>query len=386
MLRFVALLAAIAALTPFAIDMYLPAMPRIAADLGATLGQVQASLSTFLIGFAAGQLVHGPLADAFGRRRLLLGALACFALFSVLCALAPTLDALLLWRCGQALAGAGASVVVSAAITDRYHGKNAIRVRSMMVSVMTLAPLVAPAIGAWLSRLAGWRSLFWLLAAIALINAIQVWRYLPESLKQRQSLRPSAVARNYWQIISHAGARYEFPALALASAGFFAFLTATPYLYMVQLGLSDTQYAMAFAANVLALTGCAWLNSRLAGRVPPRWLLIRALGLQAVTALFVVVSAALFGLHLWLHAPLWWLLIGLNGLVFANGAALILERFRERAGTASAVLGATQFAAGALSSVAVASASHIGAVAVVSVQALCLGTALLLLVKAAPAR
>jgi len=132
----------------------------------------------------------------------------------------------------------------------------------------------------------------------------------------------------------------------------------------------------------MALTGCAWLNSRLAGKVKPRWLLQRALLAQAGLALVVVVSAAIDGLHLWLHGPLWWAGIGLNGLVFANGAAIILERFRSRAGTASAVLGASQFGAGALSSVVVATASTIGVVAVVAVPAVCLGVSALLLFQA----
>lgn len=382
-LRFVLLLAAISALTPFAIDMYLPAMPAIAADLGVSLGQVQASLSSFLLGFAAGQLLHGPLTDAWGRRPLLLAVLAVFALFSLLCALASSLEMLLLWRFGQALAGAGAAVVVAAAISDRYQGVAMIKARSLMVSSMTLAPLLAPAIGAAVAGIAGWRSLFVLLALVALANLVLVWRALPESLAERRSLHPWAVLASYRQIISTPVARLEFPALALISGAFFAFLAATPYLYMQQLGLGPMGYALAFAANVLALTFCSWLNSRLAGRVAPRWLLLRALGLQLLLSLLVSLTVALYGPVLWLHAPLWWLGVGLNGLIFANGTALVLERFRDRAGTAAAVLGASQFGCGALASGLVASASHRGPLAVVAVNSLCLALSLLLLLRAA---
>ena len=382
-LRFVLLLAAISALTPFAIDMYLPVMPEIAADLGVSLGQVQASLSSFLLGFSLGQLLHGPLTDAWGRRPLLLGVLLLFTLFSLLCALATSLEMLLLWRFGQALSGAGAAVVVAASISDRYQGAAMIKARSLMASSMTLAPLLAPALGAAVAGIAGWRSLFVVLALVALINFVLVWRALPESLGVRRSLRLRAVMISYLHIITTPVARLELPAIALLSGAFFSFLAATPYLYMEQIGLSPGGYAMAFAANVLALTFCSWLNSRLAGRVPPRWLLMRALGLQLTLSLTVSITVGIYGPILWLHAPMWWLIIGLNGLIFANGMALVLERFRNRAGTAAALLGASQFGCGAISSALVATASHHGPVPVVAVHSLCLLVAMLLFRRAA---
>ncbi|MFA0228103.1 Bcr/CflA family efflux MFS transporter, partial [Vibrio sp. 10N.261.45.A7] len=167
-------LGAIGALTPLAIDMYLPAMPTIAKDLGVTAGEVQITLTAYTAGFALGQLLHGPLADSYGRKPVLLIGVLLFAIASMVSATTHGIEALTYIRTAQGFAGAAAAVIIQAVVRDMFDREDFARTMSFVTLVMTVAPLVAPMIGGYLALWFGWRSIFWVLAIFAVIVILAV--------------------------------------------------------------------------------------------------------------------------------------------------------------------------------------------------------------------
>ncbi|WP_225918165.1 multidrug effflux MFS transporter [Neiella holothuriorum] len=346
----IALLAMVVAMTPLAIDMYLPAMPTIAADFNTPLAAVQRSLTTFLIGFAMGQLIHGPLSDALGRRPVILGGLALFVVASFGAAMATTVDSFLVWRVIQALGGAAGSVVINAIITDKFEGPAAIKVRSTILTVMLIAPLLAPSIGSGLLLLADWHSIYWVLGAYGLVAWSWCWVSLRDLAPGSGGIKLSALARRYHTVLSDRRGWLWFSGMAFHSTTMFAFIAGSPYLYMDHFGVSPEIYGVLFAANVAVMAVGAVLNGRMAGRNRARYILRRAQGFQLCALLAAVALMASGYGQLTTLVPLMAVAIGVNSFVFPNATQQVMELFRTNAGTASALLGASQFGMGALGS------------------------------------
>lgn len=361
------LLTLVVALTPLAIDMYLPAMPTIATDLNVPLATIQGSLSTFLIGFACGQLIHGPLSDSLGRKPVLMAGLFLFVVASLLAALAVDANAFLGWRIIQALGGAAGSVVTNAIITDSFQGAKAIKIRSTMMTVMLLAPLLAPTLGAHLLVQWGWRSIYWVLAGSGLITLIWVGHAIPKQ-QQTSSLKPSVLLGRYKTILSHKAAWLWLPGMALSSAPLFAFLAGTPYLYIEYFKVSPQTYGILFGVNACTMAAGALLNIKLAGRVAPTRVIRRVQSLQSVALLLLLILVLTNQLTLVGSVVLFACSVGVNSLVFPNGNQLVMEMFPTHAGTAGALLGASQFAIGALVSSLVALGSNHGPTMMITVM------------------
>ncbi len=194
------LLGALAGLTPLAVDMYLPAIPAIARDLATSIDGAQLTISAFLGGFAIGQLFYGPLADSYGRKPVILAGLVMFAIASVGCAMADSLPELLVYRMLQAAGGAAGSVVVNALLRNLFEKDAFSRAMSFVILVMTLAPLVAPVVGGYISAHADWRVIFWLLVGISLLICLVMQWKIQETLKpeHRQPLNLGQILKNYW--------------------------------------------------------------------------------------------------------------------------------------------------------------------------------------------
>ena len=227
------LLGALSGLTPLSVDMYLPAIPTIAQDLQVSIETVQLTVSTFLAGFALGQLFYGPLADSLGRKPVMLFGLGVFVLASIGCVLANSLPLLLACRLLQALGGAAGSVVVNALLRDLFRDDEFVRAMTLVILTMTLAPLVAPLLGGALLHI-GWRAIFVLLVVLgSLVWGVVAWR-LPETLRPelRQPLRPASVLANYGHVLRHRRAMGSLLASTFASAGLFAFISGSPYVYI----------------------------------------------------------------------------------------------------------------------------------------------------------
>ena len=353
---FVLLLAALTAVGPLSIDMYLPAMPTLATTFGASAGTVQFTLSGFFVAFAAGQLVYGPVSDALGRRRPLLVGLLLFVLASLLCTTATSASDLIFLRVLQGLGACSGVVLARAVVRDLYARDQSARVLSSIMVAMALAPLMAPLIGGHVLVLFGWQAIFVLLAAIGMVlfglAAFGLKESLPPSRRTPLSLR-----RVGWAYLSLLRDR-SYVGHALSSAfvtgGMFAYISGSPFVFIELHGVPPERYGLLFGLNVLGLMGGAFLN----GRLVPRYGSARILRVGVASAalsgslLGGVAIAGVGGLPA-LLLPLFCFIASLS-FVGANAMAGALSARPELAGTGSALAGALQFGVGSLAAAAVA--------------------------------
>ena len=347
------LLGILTAIASLSIDMYLPALPAIAADLKAAPGLLEATLAAFFAGFALGQLAYGPLSDRVGRRPPLIGGLVLYTLASIACATAATPTVLIVGRAAQALGGAAALVLARAVVRDLYDAQDAARVFSRLILIMGLAPVLAPSLGSVLLVRFSWRAVFWLLAAFGAACVIATIRRLPETSPRTASGGLGTIAGGYFRIFRD----LRFVGLALgggfAAAGMFAYIAASPFVFIEQLGLSPRQFAIIFGCNAFALIGNSQLNRFRLRTSTPAQILGRQLYVTAASAI-AIAALAWFGTSSWLLlAAGLFVYVGTIGAVGPNTTAAALARYGEDAGSASALLGALQFGLAALAGIAV---------------------------------
>ncbi|MCF2863950.1 Bcr/CflA family drug resistance efflux transporter [Pseudoalteromonas ruthenica] len=341
------LLASIVAITPLAVDMYLPAMVQIAADLGATMPQVQISLSVYLGGYALGMLFFGPIADQMGRRRLARIGLGLFALCSL--ALAFCQDIHLFWalRAAQAFTGAAATVVVPGIIRHIYQ-QNTAKGMSYVSMIMMIAPLIAPSIGSLILGLAQWQVIFLTLAGYAVFILVWVQMHLidiPIYRSEKRGLR--LFFESYSVVLSEPKARADILSSMLASFAFFCFLTSVPFIYLDYFEVSEQLFGVLFAFNVIALMIGNFVNTRVVPKVGSRRMLFIGLALAFIaggTLLTVSLMQQSLYFIVFSIAPLMMSL----GIIASNADALILMEFERNSGTATAVIGTLRFGSGAL--------------------------------------
>lgn len=372
---FVICLGAVFSLAPLAIDMYLPALPAMAAHLATGIDDVEASVSIFLLGFAVGQLAFGPLSDRFGRVPMLLSGLALFAAGSVLCALAADVGQLYAFRFLQAVGG-GASVVVFPMVKDRFDEKGSAQVISYIMAVVVVAPLIAPILGGYVLVTAGWQPIFYGLAVYGGLVLLVVRLLIEPSRKpaERKAASLSAgigrLAAGYRDVLTNGAAMAHILVGAFAFAGLFAFVAGSPYVYITWFGVAPENYGLLVGLNAFAMIVMNMLNARVLHNIAPTR--------KAVAGAFVIGGAGLMllafnalGLGLaWIVAGVV-VYVGALGLVSANAVAGALASFREDSGTGSAVFGVAQFGLGALSSLVVSALDSTDATAMVAVMAAC---------------
>jgi MFS transporter, DHA1 family, multidrug resistance protein len=368
-------LALLTAIAPLATDMYLPALPEVATELGTTPSNVQLTLTGFLVGLAAGQLVIGPLSDAWGRRRLLLAGTVLCLVATAACIWAPTIGVLVVARFLQGFGGAAGIVLSRAVIVDRTTGSGTVRLFSLMMAINGIAPVVAPLMGSALLGVGTWRVIFVALTALTLLMAVGAFAAVPETLPPER--RVSGGLRTTGRDVRSALSRPRYVgftlAFAFAFATLFTYISGSPFVLQNALGLSSGTYALAFGANAAGLITASIANGQLAGRVDPQ----RVLGIA--TAALVVLSLVLLGVVLagpsvWPVLVLLFLAVTSLGFIMGNASALASREVRDIAGTGSALLGALQFALGAVVSPLVGSSPLVMAVAMVAASVLSLGT------------
>jgi len=338
------LLAAMTAIGPFSIDTYLPAFPAMATGLGATPIEVQQTLTAYLGPFAFMMLWHGALADALGRRRVLLVAFAVYAAASLFCAFSGRIEYLWLGRGLQGLS-AGAGMVVSRAIVrDLLDGPAAQRLIAHTGMMFAIAPAVAPVIGGWIHALFDWHAIFVFLAFYGAALFAAIYFLLPETLpaESRQSLRLGPLARAYGQVFSHP----PFLALALSVAfsfnGFFIYVLSAPKFLIDHLGVSAQDFLWLFGPAMVGMISGNYLSARLAGQVSSR----RTVGLGY--AIMIAAAVANVALNLWLSPRLPWAVVPIAIYVFGLALTMpslslrILDLFPERRGLVSSCQGVTQ--------------------------------------------
>jgi len=343
-----ALLAALTAVGPLSTDMYLPSLPDIARALNASTPEVQLTISTYLVGFACGQILYGPISDRRGRKPVLLAAVALFTAASLVCALSNSIEMLIAARTLQALGGSGAVVLTRAIVRDLYSGVRAGRELSLIGSVMALAPVVAPIGGGVLQTAFGWRSVFVVLVAAGVAGLAAVWVLLPETLQRRDAPAASSMLASYRVVASN---RVWLVYLGLGTfsyAGLFAWISGASFVLQNLYGLTALMFGFVFAIasfGYLAGTGiAARLVTRfgLDGMTGCGGALLALGGLLACASLAVGLTSSLS-----LVIPVAVFLAGL-GMVLPQAIAGAITPFPERAGAASSLFGFVQQTAAAV--------------------------------------
>ena len=342
-------LGAIGALTPLAIDMYLPAMPAIAKDFGVNAGAVQITLTVYTAGFALGQLLHGPLADSFGRRPILLFGVFFFGIASAVSATTTSIESLTLVRTAQGFAGAAAAVIIQAIVRDMFDKEDFARTMSFVTLVITLAPLVAPMIGGHLAIWFGWRSIFWLLTAFSVVVIAAVLWKIPETLapENRQPLRFRTTLKNYARLCKNPVAMGLMFSGAFSFAGMFAFLTAGSFVYIDIYGVTPDQFGYLFGLNIVTMIIMTSINGRLVKKVGLHGMLKFGLSVQLFAGLGLLASGFL-DLGIWGIVPFVMLFIGTLSTIGSNSMGLLLSGYPTMAGTASSLAGTLRFGTGSV--------------------------------------
>lgn len=346
----VILLGTLTAFDPLTIDMYLPAFHDIQTAFSTTIDKVELSVSTFFIGMAFGQLVYGPLADRFGRKRPLIGGMLVYLMATLGCAYAPSIETFIAFRLLQALGGCAGMVISRAIIRDLFETRQVAVFLSNMALVMGIAPITAPTIGAIINEHLGWRAIFLILAASNLLCMIAISVLLPETHQTRaRGTRLSTVLRNYLGLLKHREfVGYLIPDTAIR-AGMFAYIAGSPFVYIQLLGIPENRYGLVFGMNALGLVTASQVNRRLLKFWSPDVILRWSVKIAAVASLGVFLSGWFGPSRLIFLGAVFIFLATLN-FVSPNSIAGALSSQGHQAGTASALYGCLQWAMASLSS------------------------------------
>lgn len=336
-------------LTALAIDMYLPSLPTIAADYAVSSGRVQMTLSCYMLGFAIGQIIYGPMADAVGRKPVIIYGTLLFAIAGIACALAQSIEQLIAIRFLHGFTAAAASVVINALMRDLFSQDEFSRVMSMVTLVMTLAPLLAPMVGGIIMLWAGWHSVFFVISAVALLATLLFARYVPETLpvENRQKFHLRSILANFINICRHRRIFCYMLIGGFSFSGMFSFLSAGPFVYIELNGVSPQNFGYYFAFNILFLFLMALFNSRYVQRLGANRMLRAGLFCQFAMGAWLVVSA-LLGLGFWATVIGVACYIGCIPVVASNTMAVILNEFPYMAGATSSLAGTLRFGISAL--------------------------------------
>ena len=347
--RIVFILGLLAMLMPLSIDMYLPALPVISAQFGVPAGSAQMTLSTYILGFALGQLFYGPMADSLGRKPVILGGTLVFAAAAVACALAQTIDHLIIMRFFHGLAAAAASVVINALMRDIYPKEEFSRMMSFVMLVTTIAPLVAPMAGGAVLVWFSWHVIFWILALAALLASAMIFFFIDETLpvERRQKFHIRTTIGNFASLFRHKRVLSYMLASGFSFAGMFSFLSAGPFVYIELNHVSPQHFGYYFALNIVFLFIMTIINSRFVRRVGALNMFRAGLWIQFVMAIWLVVSAFL-GVGFWALVVGVAAFVGCVSMVSSNAMAVILDEFPHMAGTASSLAGTFRFGIGAI--------------------------------------
>jgi len=348
------LLASLSAFSPLSIDMYLPALPTIAADLQASAGDIQLTLSIFMVAFGAGQIFYGPAGDRFGRRPVILCSVAVYVLTSVGCAFATGSSQLIGLRFLQGLAACGGVVLARTMVRDLAERDQAARAMSLMMACTSIAPMLAPLIGGQILALAGWRAIFWTLAVVGIVAWTAAFIRLPETLRPeyRQPFQVGSVLARFRELLT----TRAFMGFALTGgfqfASLFSFISGSPFAFIDRYGVSPGNFGFIFGGMVAFMTIGSLLNARFAPRFGAAAILRRAVYIPAiagvVTAVMGWIEAHYGTIGMWPFIVVIAPQIASISLIGPNSTVMALHRYPHMAGTASSLMGIVQFGLGAL--------------------------------------
>ncbi|WP_263350772.1 multidrug effflux MFS transporter [Acidicapsa acidisoli] len=373
------LLGALCVVTPFAIDMYLPAFSKIAAAYETTTSEISLTLSTFFVGFALGQIFYGPLLDRFGRKRPLYLGLTIYILSSIGCALSPDLKTFIGLRFLEALGGCVAQVGAIAMVRDFFPVKESAKMFSLLFLMIGVSPLLAPTMGSALMAGLGWQWIFALLATIAFVILALIFFLLPEGHQPDHSvsLHLGSILLGYWRILRQPQFLTYSLAGAFSFAGLFTFVAGSPILFMDGFHMGTGAFGVVFAVLVMGFIGGNQLNVLMLRKFTSQQIFVGALFLQVLIGVIFFAGMRMHIVGLPATLVLFFIFLSCIGLTYPNAAAIGLAPFSSDAGRASALLGFLQTGTGAVVSMGI---GLLGAQAVVTLLSATAVISLLILV------
>ena len=371
------ILGAMAAIAPFSIDMYLPAFPAIAQDLQTDISHVTLSLTSFFIGISFGQLFYGPILDRMGRKKPLLFGVILYTLASLGCTFAFDVKWLIALRLLQALGGCASMVAVRAIIRDVYPVTEIAGALSSLMLVMGVAPIIAPTVGGMLLVWLGWRSIFFALVIFGILLGASIIFFLKESKEPDPSisLRPDKAVMEYFGVLKNT----QFLAFALCSgftsAGMFAYISGSPFVYIKLFGISEAHYGWIFGATAFGFIFSSQISRLLLRRFNSSQITYAIGGFQATCGLILLIGTALGYTGIIGTVLLVFLYMSCQGILHPNTTAMALSPFDKNAGAASAMIGFFQMFFGAAASALVSRFHNGTALPMTGVMACCTGLA-----------
>ncbi|WP_428330403.1 multidrug effflux MFS transporter [Mucilaginibacter sp.] len=351
----VLILGGLTALGPFSIDMYLPGFPAIAKSLHTTTAQVSLSLSGFFIGISVGQLLYGPLLDRFGRKNPLYVGLVLYIMASLGCFFVTSIEQLIVLRFIQAVGSCAAAVASMAMVRDLFPVKDNAKVFAMLILILGVSPMLAPTVGGYVTAFIGWQAIFVILATIATIILVVVIFFLPESYQPdpTYSLKPKPILNSFWSVLKHPQFYTYAVCGAIGFSGLFAYLAASPFVFMDVYGVSTKVYGWIFALLSVGFIGSSQLNGLLNKKFKSEQIVNVSLLCMVVVAIIFLVGSINGWFGLVGTIAMLFAFLCCVGIIYPNTSALSLAPFAKNAGTAAALLGAIQMAVGTFISIEV---------------------------------
>ncbi|MEO5977251.1 MAG: multidrug effflux MFS transporter [Chryseolinea sp.] len=377
------ILGALASISPFSIDMYLPGFPAMAKQLNTSIDKVQLSLTSYFVGIAFGQLLYGPVLDRFGRKKPLMIGLLIYIAASITCAFAGSVEWLIALRFVQALGGCVGMVASQALVRDIFPTNKTAQAFSSISLVIAVSPMIAPTVGGYVTSTAGWPWVFIILAGITSMILIIAYFMLPagKGANVKLSLKPKAVAKNFYLVVRHPQFLVYSLAGGLATAAPFAYIAGSPDVFINQYHVTEQQYGWIFALIAGGMIGSTQLNHIILKRATSENAIRYALIFQGVVGMLLVGGTLLGGWNLFALLALMFLFLCGQGLIGPNTSALSLAPFEHHAGSAAALLGAWRMGTGAMISATVSVLHNNTAMPMVGVMAVCAWISLIILIS-----
>ncbi len=356
-IELIVLLGAVTAFAPMSIDMYLPALPVLGEEFGASAGHAQLSIATFFLGLAIGQGFYGPLSDRFGRTRPLFAGLTLFVCASIACALAPSINFLIAVRFFQALGACSGQVIARAVVRDLFEPREAVQVFSLLVLVMGVSPVLAPLLGGQILQWYPWRMIFWVIAVLGITGLMGVLVRLRETHRgHHRKLAIGGVLRTYGDLLRNRVFLGYVLTGGMAMAGMFAYIVGSPYVFIEHFHVTTAHFGFFFGVNALGLVLAAQLNARLVRYFTSDAIIKKVLIVQVGSGILLFAGVWSSVLQLYGVAAFIFIYVASVGCLFPNITAMAMAPHGAIAGSASALIGVIQF------TLAAASASLIGAI------------------------
>ena len=349
------ILGALFTVSPFSIDMYLPAFPAMAKELHTPVSNIQLSLTSYFIGISLGQLLYGPLLDRFGRRKPLFAGLVIYIIASLLCALVHSTNMLIILRFVQAIGGCVGLVASRALVRDIFPVSETAKIFSLLMLVLAISPLLAPTVGGYVTVMLGWHYIFIILALIGSTILLLAVNFLPEGRMADVSisLKPSPIISNFVMVFRQPLFFTYCLSGSIASAVTYAYIAGSPDIFLNQYKVDERYYGWIFAFVASGIIGSSQLNTLLLRRFSSEKLILAGLCWQLVIGVILITGT----LNNWFGILSVILMIFLflcgQGLTIPNASALALAPFTRLTGSASALFGSIQLAMGALASAVV---------------------------------